>query len=173
MSSKNTENSYGWVAKTFHWGMFVIIVYQFYLGNVFKELELHSRHFAVGVLILFLILLRFAWRASNPVPAMPEGTGKFQALGAHALHILFYLLLIGLPVSGLTIVQAKGGTVSFFGMFNIPTFVEKADSMAELGSTLHGIFAPLTVLCVLLHIIMALYHHYGKKDNVLRRMLPW
>jgi cytochrome b561 len=71
------------------------------------------------------------------------------------------------------IVQAKGGSPSLFGLFNFPTLVDKVDSTAELAATLHGVFAKVTVLSVVIHIVMALYHHYGKKDNVLRRMLPW
>ena len=178
MSSQNTNNSYGWVAKTFHWGMFLIIVGQFWLGGNFKEeayreLGLSGYHFSIGIMILFLMLLRFGWRAKNPVPELPEGTGKLQALGAHGLHILFYVLLIALPISGIMIVQAKGGSPSLFCLFNFPTLVDKVDSTAELAATLHGVFAKVTVLSVVIHIVMALYHHYGKKDNVLRRMLPW
>lgn len=178
MSAKNTNNSYGWVAKTFHWGMFLIILGQFWLGSNFKEeqfegMGLNRLHFSVGILILFLILLRFAWRAKNPVPEFPEGTGKFQALGAHGLHILFYVLLISLPIAGIVIVQAKGGSPSLFGIFNIPTLVDKAESTAELAALMHGIFAKTTFFAVIIHIAMAMYHNFVKKDNVLKRMLPW
>ncbi|MBT5073109.1 MAG: cytochrome b [Kordiimonadaceae bacterium] len=160
MSAKNTNNSYGWVAKTFHWGIFMIIIGQFWLGGNFKEeqfegMGLNKVHFLVGITILFLMLVRLAWRAKNPVPEMPEGTGKLQALGAHGLHILFYILLIALPVAGITANNAADeGTV-------------------ELAKTMHGIFAKSTLAAVLIHIIMAMYHNFVKKDNVLKRMLPW
>ena len=178
MSANNTSNFYGWVSKTFHWAMFFIILGQFWLGGNFKKdayegMGLSKLHFSTGLLILLLILLRFAWRAKNPVPEMPEGTGKLQTLAAHGLHILFYVLLIGLPIIGVCIVQAKGGTVSFYGLFDIPRFVAKAESSADLAELLHETFAKITFLAILLHIGMALFHHYVKKDNVLRRMLPW
>lgn len=178
MSSGNTNNSYGWVAKTFHWAMLFIIFGQFWLGGNFKkeefrDLGLGGIHFSIGILILLLMIARFVWRAKNPVPEMPAGTGKLQTLAAHGLHILFYLLLIALPIAGICIVQAKGGSVSMFGLFTVPTFVAKAETSAELAALMHGIFAKSTVLAVLLHIIMAFFHHFGKKDNVLRRMLPW
>lgn len=158
--------------------MFLIILGQYWLGGNFKEeayegMGLSGYHFSVGLLILFLILLRFTWRAKNPVPELPDGTGNLQTLAAHGLHILFYVLLIALPSMGVAVVQAKGGTVSFFGTFSIPRFVEKAESTADLVASMHGILAKVTLLCIVLHIIMALYHHYGKKDNVLKRMLPW
>ena len=177
MSSKNSTSSYGWVAKTFHWGMFFIILGQYWLGGNFKNeafqgMGLAGYHFSVGLLILFMILLRFTWRAQNPVPEMPDGTSNLQAFAAHGLHMLFYLLLFALPAVGVAIVQAKGGTVSFFGLFSVPRFIEKAESTAELVVSMHGIFAKITLFCILLHIIIALYHHFGKKDNVLRRMLP-
>lgn len=176
MSSGNTDSSYGWVAKTFHWGMFFIILGQYWLGGNFKEeayreMGLAGYHFSVGLLILFLMLLRFTWRAKNPVPKMPDGTGNLQTLAAHGLHLLFYFLLIALPAAGVAIVQAKGGTVSFFGAFSIPRFVEKAESSAELASSLHGVFAKVTLLCILLHILVALFHHFVKKDDVLKRMV--
>lgn len=178
MSAKNTNNSYGWVAKTFHWGMFLIIVGQFWLGGNFKEeayegMGLSGIHFSIGIMILFLMLLRFAWRAKNPVPEMPEGTGKLQTLAAHTLHILFYVLLIGLPIAGIAIVQAKGGAPSLFGIITMPTIVDKAEATAELAATIHGIFAKTAFFSILLHIIIAMYHNFAKKDNVLRRMLPW
>jgi cytochrome b561 len=177
MSAKNTNNSYGWVAKTFHWGMFFIIVGQFWLGGNFKEeayqgMGLSGLHFSIGILLLFLMLLRFGWRAKNPVPEMPEGTGSLQTMAAHGLHILFYVLLIGLPIAGIAIVQAKGGSPSFFGLFSFPTLVAKADATAEIASLLHGVFAKVTLAAVLLHIIVAMYHNFAKKDNVLKRMLP-
>ena len=92
MSAGNTNNSYGWVAKTFHWGMFLVIVGQFWLGGNFKDeaykdMGFGGLHFSIGILILFLMLLRFAWRAKNPVPEMPEGTGSLQTMAAHGLHI--------------------------------------------------------------------------------------
>jgi superoxide oxidase len=172
MSANNTNNSYGWVSKTFHWGMLIIIVGQFWLGNNFKDLKLAGLHFSVGLLILFLIIARFIWRAKNPVPELPEGTGKLQSMAAHGLHILFYALLVALPLAGIAIVQSKGGTVSFFGLFSIPTILAKAEPAAELASTMHIIFARATFFAVILHFTMAMYHHFVKKDNVLKRMLP-
>lgn len=177
MSSKNTVNSYGWVAKTFHWGMFLIIIGQFWLGKNFKEeqfegMGLSKLHFSIGILILFLILLRFMWRAKNPVPEMPQGTGKLETFGAHGLHILFYILLIALPIAGVAIVQSKGFPVSVFELFTLPTFFAESKDAAELAETVHEIFAKSTFVAVLLHFTIAMYHHFVKKDDTFRRMWP-
>lgn len=177
MSSKNTNISYGWVAKSFHWIMFIIIVGQFWLGGNFKNEEfegmgLSSLHFSIGVCILFLMLLRFSWRAKNPVPEMPQGSGKMQTLAAHGLHILFYVLLVALPIAGVAIVQSKGFPVSVFGLFTLPTFFAASKDAAELAETMHEIFAKSTFFAVLLHVIVAMYHHFIKKDDTLKRMLP-
>lgn len=158
--------------------MFLVILGQYWLGGNFKEeayrgMGLAGYHFSVGLLILFLILLRYTWRAKNPVPELPDGTSNLQAMGAHGLHILFYILLTLLPLAGIAVVQARGGTVSFFGMFSIPRVIEEAEATANLAGSMHILFAKITIACILLHIIMALYHHFGKKDNVLKRMLPW
>lgn len=160
MSSKNTSNSYGWVAKTFHWGIFLIIICQFWLGGNFKEeqfegMGLDKVHFLTGITILLLMLARLVWRAKNPVPEMPEGTGKLQTIAAHGLHILFYVLLIGMPIAGITINQAE------------------AETTKELAETIHETLAKTVLAAVLIHIIVALYHNFVKKDNVLKRMLPW
>jgi cytochrome b561 len=37
----------------------------------------------------------------------------------------------------------------------------------------HSWIAILIIGLVSLHIFAALYHHYIKKDNVLKRMWPW
>lgn len=172
MSSKNTDNSYGWVAKLFHWAVFLIIIAQYFFANNLREYN--QQHFAVGVLILLVMLIRFAWRASNPVPSMPEGTSPLQTMAAHGLHILFYVLLIGMPITGIAIVQGKGRDVSFFGLFDVPRFFEAtgAEDAGEFAAMIHGVVAKVILAAILIHIIVALYHHFGKKDNVLRRMLP-
>ncbi len=173
MSSKNTDNSYGWVAKLFHWAVFLIIIAQYFFANNLREYNQY--HFATGVLILLVMLIRFSWRATNPVPTMPEGTGPLQTMAAHGLHILFYVLLIGMPITGIAIVQAKGRVVSFFGMFDLPQIFTAtgAEDAGEFAATIHGVVAKVILAAILIHIIVALYHHFGKKDNVLRRMLPW
>ncbi len=172
MSSKNTNVSYGWVSKCFHWIMLVIIFTQFYIGANMEQLKMGREHFSIGLGIFMLMVLRLIWRAKNPVPEMPEATGKLQTMAAHGLHILFYALLIGMPIAGVAIVQSKGFPVSFFGLFSLPTFFAESKSAAEVAETVHEIFAKSTFIAIVLHFCVAMYHHFIRKDNILKRMLP-
>ena len=50
--------------------------------------------------------------------------------------------------------------------------VPQSKSIAETAFDMHEFIAYGIILLVSIHIVAALYHHYFKKDDVLRRMMP-
>ena len=126
---KNTSNSYGTVAKTFHWLLFLMLTFSIVMGNFLaampkgaEKLQAAGMHKSFGAILLTLILLRFLWRLINKVPESPEGTTAAQEFLAKGMHWVLYILMFAQPLSGILMSQAGGFPISFFGLSNSPCF---------------------------------------------------
>ena len=105
-------------------------------------------HVAFGLAILALVLVRLIVRLRRGVPEAPGVPGSLQVKAADWGHRLIYLLMIMVPLGGISI--------WFGGMDN---------------GDVHGLFANVLMLVVLGHALVALYHQYVVKDGLLRRMM--
>jgi cytochrome b561 len=174
---KNTADSYGIVAKGFHWLLFLMLGFSLIAGNVLasmpkgpEKLQAAGMHKSFGVLLLLLILARFVWRLINETPKDPEGTPAIQRLLAHAMHWALYALMFAQPLTGILMSQAAGYPVSFFGLFELPVLLDKDPSLAQFFRGAHGIVWILLLTAVVGHAGAALHHHFIRKDNVLKQM---
>lgn len=176
LNFKNSQTSYGFVSKNFHWIMAIIIVFNFILGLFLEDLEkgpirflLFNIHKSTGVLVIFLIILRFFWRLINTVPAHLS-QNKFLNKISILAHYSFYIILLIVPLSGWTYSSAKGGIVSVFGIFTVPALVEKNENIAKIAFSIHQISVYTFITILALHILASIYHHYFLKDKTLKRM---
>lgn len=174
---KNTENSYGIVAKGFHWLLFVMLTFSIAAGNFLasmpkgaEKLQAAGMHRSFGVVLLLLILARLLWRLINVTPSESGGTPAIQSILARGMHWVLYLLMFAQPISGVLMSQAAGYPVSAFGLFELPTLIDKAPEMAQFFRGAHGTVWILLVLAVVGHAGAALHHHFIRKDDVLRTM---
>ena len=174
---KNTTNTYGIVAKGFHWLLFVMLTFSIVAGNFLasmpkgaEKLQAAGMHKSFGAVLLMLILFRLVWRLINETPKHPDGTPANQAMMANAMHWALYVLMFAQPLSGILMSQAAGYPVSFFGLFEFPVFLDKDIAVAKLFGAMHGTVWMLLVLAVIGHAGAALYHHFIKKDGVLKRI---
>jgi cytochrome b561 len=175
----NTPDSWGALARFFHWTVALLILAQIALGVTALawrvsplKLELFVWHKSVGVLILALMLARLAWRLASPTPALPPDTPVWERHAAHVSHGLLYALAIALPLSGWVINSAAGVPFSVFWLVPLPAIVAPDERLEELAKLAH--FCLLVALClvVAVHIGAALRHHLIKRNDVLLRMLP-
>lgn len=176
---RNTELTYGVVAKAFHWLLFLMIAFLVAAGNFLAsmpkgpdKLAAAGMHKSFGLIVLVLVLARLAWRLANVTPKDPEGTSAIEAFLGHAMHWALYVLMIAQPVSGILMSQAAGQPASLFGLAEIPALVAADESAAKLYRAGHGAIWLLLVLAVLGHVLAALYHHFMKNDDVLLHMSP-
>lgn len=177
---QNTRNSYGSVAKFFHWGIAVLIISMFIVaytmipmapGNT--KLTLYSLHKSTGLLIFSLVLLRLIWRGANPVPLLPPSVPKWQKKASDINVFILYVLMIVFPISGFTFTTMGGNTVNFFDLFTIQPLHTGPSEIAKIARQAHTYAAYGLGGFFTLHVLGAFYHHFIQKDQVLRRMLPW
>jgi cytochrome b561 len=190
MMWRNTRYRYGAVATTLHWVLAAAILFMLWLGLTMTSLDetdprtfpLFQLHKSIGLTILMLSGVRLAWRLANPVPPLPALRPRWERVIARAVHVLFYVLMIAIPVLGWATVSSAALAVPtmWFGLFEWPHIPILADlSRAEKRmiegalAGVHGALALSMLGLALLHAAAALKHHFRDRDDVLKRMLPW
>ena len=175
MALRNTTESYGWLAKLLHWTIALMLIGLVYAGLTFNGMErgpdrteLAALHKSMALLMLLLMTVRLVWKFMNARPAESPGSPAWQRTAATLTHWLLYgavyfQLTMGILVSG----QRAFG---FFGLFEIPPFLEQNEQQHELFEGLHAWGWKILAGLVTLHVLAALYHHFKLKDNILRRM---
>jgi cytochrome b561 len=176
---RNDADSWGAPAKLFHWVMAALILAQITLGWMAAswrlspmKLELFFWHKSNGMLILLLVALRLLWRLANPSPALPSGMAAWERAAARMSHVLLYVLMIAMPVTGWIVNSASNIPFRIFWLIPLPAIVAPDKPTADLVALVHGgLFAALALVLVA-HIGAALRHHFVKRNTVLTRMLP-
>jgi cytochrome b561 len=174
------RNRYSTVSLTLHWLIAALVVTQVLLiaahdwteGPISREfVQIHK---SVGLSILMLTLGRLGWRIANPAIPLPEAMPRWQKILARATHVLFYVLLIAMPLLGWAASSAGGREIHWFGLFEWPLLpIGGGREMAGQLMDLHEIAAKALIALVVLHILGALKHQFINRDNVLHRMIPW
>lgn len=139
-------------------------------GRVLRQwlLEGH-RHFGLFVLILFFVRVALRIRLGKlPSHAIAS---KLVRAAAGLTHIALYALLLALPLLGWALSNAQDKPVHFFGA-TLPALVGADEDLADTLQTWHVDAAWVLLGLVCLHIGAALWHHFIKRDDVLRTMLP-
>lgn len=179
---------YSTVAIVLHWVIALLLIgnigLAWWFGNIPKGLQsfqLIQFHKSTGILILLLSLIRLGWRLAHPAPPYPAGLkGREQAL-ARAVHIGFYIVMIGMPLTGWVMVSGSKLNLPtlIYGLFTWPhlPFVHNATGSAKafwhtVGST-HELGAKLAYVLIPLHVAGALKHQFLDKDVIMSRMAPW
>lgn len=174
---RNTEISYGSVSKFFHWLifilLFVMIIYGFCLAYIPKNYQgiAFNIHKLTGLTILVLMILRLLWSFINPKPMLPFDTPVWQRIGERIVHWSLYLVIIAMPLAGWIGSCAAGRPPHIDGLrLDLP--IQKNDALVDTAFNVHNTLALVIIALFCIHVMAALYHHFIKKDDILRRMLP-
>jgi cytochrome b561 len=180
MPISGSPGRYSAVAQGFHWIIAGLIVTQFTLAWMADDLPLGmhklallARHKSFGMTVLMLAVLRLLWRLFNRPPELPAGMSKIERILAKATHVVFYVLLFVMPLTGWLMSSAKNYSVSWFGQFTWPNLIGPDEGWFVALRIIHGLLSWLLLSLAILHILAALKHHFWNKDDVLKRMLPF
>ena len=112
---RNTESSWGSLAKTLHWVLVIMIVVEIPVGflmaatfgpgmkdpDVGKVHDILAQvHNTNGWFILLLGGFRLTWRWRNRLPSLGSSLGNLGARLARLNHAFFYALMFLIPLSG-------------------------------------------------------------------------
>ena len=179
MRFKNTMEKYGIISQLFHWlmallliGLLAVGLYMVGLPIGLQKLKLYGWHKEFGILILMLVVFSLAWRTTNIHPSLPDTMPAWQKIAANGVHVLLYVLMFALPITGWMLSSASGLPVSFFGLFVMPDLVAPNEHLRAVLVQVHHWLAYGLIAGLLGHIGAALQHHFIDKDDILRRMLP-
>lgn len=172
--------AYGAIAIGLHWLVFALIVANWLLGPYMVDLPLSpqklkyfSWHKWVGVTVFLLAVFRLTWRVSHPPPPLPVSVPRWQRRAARGLHLLLYVLIFAIPISGWLYSSASGVPTVYLGWVQLPDLVGKDKALAELLKQTHIVLNMLLFAIVCVHVAAALKHHFFDRDDVLARMLPF
>jgi cytochrome b561 len=179
MTYGTRTDHYPGTSKLLHWLVAICVlttapvaITMTLMGNGPTQDMLYNFHKSLGVLILVLMILRLINRLAVGAPIADPGIEPWQQTVSAVVHTSLYVLLLAMPVVGYIANSAYGAPTPFFGLFNLPTIVEKNDALATQLFAVHRWVGWLVILIVLMHIGAALYHTFIRRDDVLKRMLP-
>jgi cytochrome b561 len=192
MKLRNSKERYGIIAMSLHWivaVLFLLLYISVYFRQWFTQAETDINwtalqlHLSFGMTVMVFVVLRIIYKLIDKKPNEVPGS-KFEHLAAKAAHYMLYAVMIIIPITGYT---GTGVNTEFFGLFEITQFRETAFYQFlvtdTLGLTWEQFEEPVDFIhktgsayfvwvLIAIHIAAALFHHYYKKDNTMRRMLP-
>ncbi|CAN7661862.1 YceI family protein [Phenylobacterium sp. LjRoot225] len=185
----NVESTrYSTTAIVLHWLIAAGIVLQVALASrmegpptpaVFAVAQLHK---SIGITLLLLSLARLAWRLIHPPARLPSAMPRWERELARLVHVGFYLVMIGLPLTGWIMVSASRfnlptllyGVVPWPDLPGLSTLAPAAKTAwREFGEVGHGLLVKATYGLLALHVAGALKHQLFSRDEpVLARIAP-
>lgn len=176
MQFRNTQETYGLVAKLLHWSIAVLVLIMlaggFFLDDLGSEWQASvvNLHKLLGILILFLMGIRIIWRLCNPQPVLPASIPRWQGFLAHCIHGLLYVFLLLMPMAG-WMMAVSAGHPPHLGVWVLNlSFIPQSSALSNLGWQLHSSIAVILIVVISLHILAALKHALINRDGVFSRM---
>lgn len=174
MALKSSADRYGAVAVTIHWVTAILIVAL--LGSGFRaaattdplvKAEILRFHISIAIAVLALTTFRIVWWwRFDHKPSPVSGSVLWQERVAQAVHVLFYVVILGMTASGIGMLALSGAAPTIFGgvSVSLPDFWKYPPRIP------HGIGARLLLALLAVHLGAALYHHFIRRDGLFWRM---
>ena len=164
--------------RLLHWLMAFCILAMLFIGVGMvstvapKYLPLVSIHKSLGIAILLLALIRLAVRLRYGAPSLPADLPEPMRLAAHLSHYALYILMIGMPLLGWSMLSAAAYPVVLYGGVRLPAIAPQSDSLHTLLWNAQFYLAFVFFALVLMHLAAALFHALVRRDGVFESMAP-
>jgi cytochrome b561 len=167
------------VTRVLHWAVAVLIIGLVALGFWMVDLGYYDRwynrslelHKGLGMIALALAVLKIGWAIFDVKPGFLETIKPWERVAANAVHYLFYLLMLLIPVTGYVISTSAGDGISIFGWLEAPAIFAAGEAMRDLAIELHYWLAYGAAGLAVAHALAAFKHQFLDRDGTLRRML--
>ncbi|TLX53672.1 cytochrome b [Stutzerimonas nosocomialis] len=171
----DTPARYGTASRLFHWGMALILAWQFATALARLLLEdtaiegfLWATHRTVGLLLILLVIARGLWSLHNR-GHRPASLSPMATLG----HLALYALMVIVPLLALLRQYGSGRAFEPFGLTLMPGFDgPRIDWLMAPANLLHSWLGWLLLALIVGHVAMVFIHRRRPQDeDVLARML--
>lgn len=174
MAISDNSDRYGRVSRILHWGMALLLLWQFlsagahlFLEDTLIEQFLWSTHKPLGVILFVLMFIRLVWAAIN-LSKRPPSINLAATFG----HLALYGFMVIVP--GLALLRQYGSGKPF-EPFGIPLFdgfeADKIAWMVNPGNLLHSWLGWALLAMAVGHIFMVFWHKRSAAHvDVLPRM---
>ena len=173
-------SSYSPAQRRLHWliAILVALAYLFieqrglFARGTPARAAMVQSHFWTGLALLLLSAWRIGLRWGRGVPAIVPTPAAWQAWSARLLHLSLYAFLVVMPLLGLATAWTDGKMLYLpFSDVVLPALLAPDPALAEQLEELHGSIGEFFYWVIGLHVLAALYHHWVRRDDTLRRML--
>jgi len=175
MHSRDIVTEYSLISKLLHWAsasiLFVQIPLGFYLVDLDfgpERLNIENIHVLVGLSIFYLVIIRLINKIISTSPKLEPSIFKGQKFLAKSNHILLYVTILSITISGIFKKLFNGETlVIFFREIQIVENFEVADFFYDI----HIFSNYLLIALIIIHILAVIVHKLFFGDNLLKKIL--
>ena len=179
MQWKNSPLQFGHISVLVHWLVAVVFYAMFALGLWMVGLGYYDGwyhrapelHKSIGACVFAVMVFRLVWRFVSPPPSPLKSYSAATRMGAWLAHLVLFIGLFTILISGYLISTAEGQPISVFGWFEIPATLFGLNQQADIAGVIHLWVAWGIVIVSILHGLAALKHHFIDRDTTLTRML--
>ena len=171
----NSLTEYGLISKVLHWLSAILLLVQIPLGFYLVDLDfgeerinVENIHVILGLTIFYIVIIRLVNKILNPTPKLDPSIFKGQVFLAKINHILLYLAILSITISGILKKLFNGETlVIFFKEIQINDNFELADQFYNI----HILSNYAIMFLIGIHLLAVIVHRLFFKDNLLKKML--
>ena len=175
MHSRDTITKYSLISKLLHWASAIILFVQIPLGFYLVDLDfgperlnIENIHVLVGLSIFYLVIIRLINKIISTSPKLEPSIFKGQKFLAKSNHILLYVTILSITISGIFKKLFNGETlVIFFREIEIIENFEVADFFYDI----HIFSNYLLIALIIIHILAVIVHKLFFGDNLLKKIL--
>jgi cytochrome b561 len=180
------------ITKAFHWSIATLILIDFLFAISFSQFNPSDRlylpvayamHMTFGMGVLILSVPFVVRRLTSGNVRRTQNPSKDSNVVARALawsvHALLYTFMIVVPFTGWAVLSVRKKPAILFGSVNWPNIGFLSGLPRPQRAVLHDWLLPghsklayIGMSIVGLHFLAALYHHFFRRNDVLRGMLP-
>ncbi|WNC74286.1 cytochrome b [Thalassotalea psychrophila] len=176
--TKQAINSYPLLSKLAHWLSAITIIGLFALGFWMVDLTYYSSwyktaphwHKSIGVLLLLATAIRLIYKLKQPKVLPIVSHSKLVKKASALTHVMLYLMMIILMISGYLISTADGRAIEVFNWFSVASVGELFANQEDIAGLVHKYLAYSLITLVVVHAGAAIKHHVIDKDDTLKRM---
>ena len=179
LSFGNEKERYGFASRMLHWTTAILFLSLFPLGMFASMIPedtwfrnyYYVIHKSIGVLVFILLFVRLFWNRQSKRPELDRSIKPVERRWAHRVHIILYVMLLAMPITGYMMTSYHGFPTYFFGLSLDPLW-GKSDVYIIWG-TFHKYLLPYVLYIVLgAHILGAMKHHFvDRHAAALKRMV--